>query len=70
MTELFEHSVCFEITATINSEPVLRNLKIEEKRYGVWRKRGAAEHRAREAFFFLEGTNTVAKRMEWCIDWC
>lgn len=51
MTELFEHSVCFEITATINSEPVLRNLKIEEKRYGVWRKRGAEEHRVREAFF-------------------
>lgn len=60
VTELFEHNVCFEITAAINSEPVLRNLKIEEKRYGVWRKRGAEEHSAREAVF-LEGTNTVAK---------
>lgn len=45
MTELFEHNVCFEITATINSEPVLRNLKTEEKRYGVWRKRGARSKR-------------------------
>lgn len=45
VAELLEHNVCFEITAAINSEPVLRNLKTEEKRYGIWRKGGAEEQR-------------------------